>query len=70
MGQADTASLIHRIKMDIKSSAESGSRIINRDMDILDTGAIRAAANQFRQAAKYLDELDGILQAIYHERMK
>ena len=46
------------------SSAQSGAVIIERK-EQPDAQALRTAANMFRQAAKELDELDGMLQALY-----
>lgn len=56
--------LLARKLKDIRSFAGSGSDIIQRDGLQLEAASLRAAANQFRQAAKELDEVDGVLTAI------
>ncbi len=55
----------NRVLKEATSSAGEGVRILERDKSILplDQHAIRAAANQLRQAAKELDVLDGMLTA-------
>lgn len=61
---AEFDNLIKRMLKNATNSAQSGYRILHdRDMGNLDVQSIRNAATQFRQAAKELDELDGMLQA-------
>lgn len=61
----DVLDLVNRLRKDIIRSVESGSVIVTRQSHI-DSQAVQTAANQFRQAAKDLDQLDGVLQAMYH----
>lgn len=57
--------LAERTLRDANISAKSGLKMIQCDPTELlaDSSTIRAAANQLRQAAKELDNLDGILNA-------
>jgi hypothetical protein len=66
----DIKDVAERILRDARASAKSGFDIIDRgsvDEEVLaaDSGSIRNAATQFRQAAKELDQLDGMIQAKY-----
>lgn len=61
--------LKERLIRDARQFAEGGNDIIGRDIP-LDASSFRAAANQFRQAAQSLDQLDGLEQCMYYLRSK
>lgn len=70
MSAKDLKDVAERILRDARSSAKSGFDIIDRgsvDDEILsaDSGSIRNAATQFRQAAKELDQLASMIEANY-----
>lgn len=56
--------LIQRKLRSIEESIASGTQAFSREHR--DDQNYRTAANQFRQAAKELDKLDGILTAQYY----
>lgn len=64
MAAEDVAALRARLMRDIREFANSGYRIVERTAPFADSTALQAAANQFRQAAKTLDQLDGLNQTI------
>jgi hypothetical protein len=70
MVQEDLENLKARLQRDIRQFAESGTIIVNRTMPFSDSTALRTAADQFRQAAKALDQLDGVQQALYFMKAK
>lgn len=63
MSQRSYDNLVLRLRKEIKMFVEGGVRIIEGGDTYLDSSSLRTAANQFRQAAKSLDELDGAMQA-------
>lgn len=65
----DVKLLRERLIRDIRQFAESGNKIIERTGTV-DSTALRAAANQFRQAAQTLDQLDGLELGLYYLRSK
>jgi hypothetical protein len=64
----DTEALLKRLQKEALSSAKEGVRILEKDID--KDISLRTAANQLRQAAKDLDTMDGIFQALYWEKQK
>lgn len=70
MSIEDYYRLRKRIHTEAQNHAESGMRIMERALDDADHQALRTAANQFRQAAMLLDQLDGCEQSLTYLRMK
>lgn len=62
----DTEALLKRLQKESLASAKEGVRILERGIDTEGT-SLRTAANQLRQAAKDLDIMDGVFQALYWE---
>jgi hypothetical protein len=69
MSVDDYTRLTQRLKKSALQSLESALKILNGD-GIADSHALRSAASQCDQAAKELNQLDGVLQAIDYLRMK
>lgn len=67
MSVADFNKLIGRIKRSASDSANSGIEILDVATDL---SSCAIAANQFRQAAKELDELCGAIRAHNELRQK
>ncbi len=63
MSHQHTNELVLRLVEDARQFAASGTTIISRISPYRDPTSLRAAAEQFRQAAKVLDQLDGVQQA-------
>ena len=70
MNTKEISALRQRLMRDVREFALSGISIVERTAPFADATSLRAAANQFRQAAKALDELDGIEQvaAIFNSK--
>lgn len=68
MAKEDLDALKRRLLISARQSAGEGARIVFKDET--DAFALRTAANQLRQAAKDLDTLDGVYQAIYYQELK
>lgn len=66
MSIEDVAALKARLQRDVRQFANSGTAIIERTAPFADPTSLRAAANQFRQAAQALDQLDAIEQTLFH----
>lgn len=66
MAIEDVAALKARLQRDVRQFANSGTAIIERTAPFADQASLRAAANQFRQAAQALDQLDAIEQTLFH----
>ena len=64
MSHKDTGEFVLRLIEDARQFAASGSSIVNRPKPYYDSTALRTAADQFRQAAKALDQLDAAQQTV------
>jgi hypothetical protein len=69
MAQAELLECIEKRLKSARQSAESGTNIIDRE-HFVDPQSMRTAADQFRQAAKELDQIDGMYQALYQMELK
>lgn len=65
MAVEDIKLLKERLTRDAQQFAEGGYKIISRNGPF-ETSSLRSAANQFRQAAMALDQLDGMEQTLYY----
>lgn len=70
MSVNDYNSLVKRLKKSAFESMESAMRILGRKEEEIDGHSLRAAASQCNQAAKDLNQLDGVLQAMAYLKMK
>lgn len=66
MAIEDVAALKARLQRDVRTFANGGTTIIERTAPFADATSLRTAANQFRQAAQALDQLDAIEQVLFH----
>lgn len=66
MSIEDVKALKARLQRDVRGFATGGIGIIERTAPFADATSLRTAANQFRQAAQALDQLDAIEQVLFY----
>ena len=65
MAAEDMKFLKERLMRDARQFAKNGYLITSRQ-GLIGNSSLRAAADQFRQAAMALDQLDGMEQTLYY----